>query len=254
MKTGRAALFLLLAVLLAVPFAVLGQVRIERDAQGHITITNKGSKEAREGVSSNSRPSPAVPTRERLEIQGKLRRACRQKGLDYQLVSALVEAESGYRPNVLSKKGAIGLMQLMPDTAKRFGCRDPWNLDQNIIGGTAYLAYLQKVFNHNTPLVLAAYNAGENAVQKYLNHIPPYAETVRYVFRILDDYGRPSVFREAKALLTHPGDFEKYYVETKGVRPTYHVYYMYVDAKGVRHIYDYPPSGVVTQKIIYKEE
>ena len=250
MKAWPAALVLLLAL----PIAIPGQVRIERDAQGHILITNKGANEARETSRNSGASLPAVPTRERLEIQGKLRRACRRNGLDFHLVSALVEAESGYRPNVLSKKGAIGLMQLMPDTAKRFGCADPWNLDQNITGGTAYLAYLQKVFNHNTPLVLAAYNAGENAVQKYDNRIPPYAETVRYVFRILDDYGRPSVFREAKALLTHPGDFEKYYVETRGVRPTYHIYYMYVDAKGVRHIYDYPPSGVVTQKIIYKEE
>ncbi len=243
-----------LALLLVLPMASPAQVRIERDAQGHILITNKGSKEARDASRGGENSLPAVPTRERLRIEGKLRKACRRSGLDFHLVSALVEAESGYRPNVLSKKGAVGLMQLMPGTAKRFGCADPWNLDQNIAGGTAYLAYLQKIFNHNTPLVLAAYNAGENAVQKYDNHIPPYAETVRYVFRILDDYGRPSIFREAKALLTHPGDFERYYVETRGVRPTYHIYYMYIDAKGVRHIYDYPPSGVVTQKIIYKEE
>ncbi|MEW5765489.1 MAG: lytic transglycosylase domain-containing protein [Acidobacteriota bacterium] len=253
----RAVLF---AAGLALGWALAGttaraQVRVERDAQGKIVITNKGSKAAERLAGSPSAPPlPALSAGLRKEIQAKLRKACAERGLDYDLVAALVEAESDFRPNVLSKKGAVGLMQLMPDTAKRFGCADPWDLDQNIQGGTAFLAFLHERFEGDIPLILAGYNAGEDAVRKYGNRIPPYAETVRYVFSILHNYGRPAVTERARGLLASPGDYDRFYTPRKGQKPVLRLFYMFVDEKGVRHIYDYPPSGVVSTPIVYKDE
>jgi soluble lytic murein transglycosylase-like protein len=241
--------------LVAATLAATAQIRVERDAGGKVVITNKGSKaSARLEGSPSAPPLPALSPRLREEIRRKLQEACREKSLDYALVAALVEAESDFRPNVLSKKGAVGLMQLMPDTAKRFGCKDPWDFEDNIRGGTAFLAYLHDLFEGEIPLVLAGYNAGEEAVRKYGNRIPPYAETVRYVFRILEDYGRPQITARARALLASPADYDRFYVPSRNVKPVYRLLYMHLDAKGVRHITDYPPSGVESTPIVFKDE
>ena len=110
--------------------------------------------------------------------------------LDPKLVHAVIQTESAYDASAISSAGAIGLMQLMPDTAKRFGVNDPTNPDQNIEGGTRYLKYLMDLFETNLQLVVAAYNAGENAVMKYNNSIPPYPETQNYVKQVLALYNR----------------------------------------------------------------
>jgi soluble lytic murein transglycosylase-like protein len=94
-----------------------------------------------------------------------------------------MHAESAFKKNAVSKKGAIGLMQLMPATAERFGVRDAFNPEQNINGGTRYLSYLLKMFNNDIVLASAAYNAGENAVKKY-NGVPPFPETQNYVSKV----------------------------------------------------------------------
>ncbi len=144
------------------------------------------------------------------DIKKKIQNACLRKGLDYNLVCALIDAESGFRHNVVSKKGAVGLMQLIPDTAKRFGAKNVWDLDENIEAGTSFLSFLFGFFDNNIPLVLAGYNAGENAVLKYGNKIPPYSETVRYVFRILDKYGKSEITEKAKSLLASPSDYNRF--------------------------------------------
>lgn len=249
--TVLAGLFLLLAV----QIVENAQIRIERDAQGNILATNKGSKKARKSVGAKtSKRVPSVPRALRREIETKLRAACGKHSLDYELVAALVRVESGFRPNVLSRRGAIGLMQLMPKTARYFGCRDPWNLDQNISAGTAFLAYLMKRYNNSVPLVLAAYNAGEDAVGKYGGKIPPYGETVRYVFSILDGMGRKDLVEQAKKLLASPDDYRRLYLAAKGRKVVLRTYYMYIDKEGCRHIYDYPPGDVDTVPIVYKDE
>ena len=231
------------------------QLRVERDRNGRIVITNKGSKAAsRLAGKESAAPIPKVSPALRSSIEAGLKRACREKGLDYDLVAALVQAESNFQPNTLSKKGAVGLMQLMPATAERFGVKDPWDWEENIKGGTSFLAYLQSLFPGDIPLVLAAYNAGEDAVRKYSNKIPPYAETVRYVFNILQDYGRPALIQKAKALLASPDDYDRFYVAARKIKPVLRVFYMFVDGKGVRHIYDYPPSGVSATPIVFKDE
>lgn len=247
----RAATLLLLT--LAVP--AFGQVRTERDSSGQIVITNKGSKAAAKlSAPASAGTVPKVTSGQRQAIQKELKSACASKGLDYNLVAALVDAESSFQTNIISKKGAIGLMQLLPATGKRFGCNDPWDMEDNIRGGTNFLAYLQDLFGGDIPLMLAAYNAGEDAVRKYSNKIPPYAETVRYVFDILSDYGRPSLIAEAKTKLASPSDYDRFYVPHRGEKPVMRTYYMYFSEQGVRTIVDYPPSGVKFIPIVYKDD
>ncbi len=104
------------------------------------------------------------------------------------LVHAVVTAESAYDPHALSSAGALGLMQLMPATAKRFGVSDRKNPRANVYAGTRYLKQLLGMFDNDVRLALAAYNAGENAVIKYDNQIPPYPETQNYVRKVLKYY------------------------------------------------------------------
>ncbi len=108
-------------------------------------------------------------------------------GVDYRLVKAVIRAESGFNPHAISPKGAIGLMQLMPDTAYEMGIYNPGHPLHNLIGGVRYLKQMLKEFNGNLILALAAYNAGPNAVKKY-GGVPPYRETREYIRRVLRYY------------------------------------------------------------------
>lgn len=110
-------------------------------------------------------------------------KAADQHQLDPALIRAVIHAESSFRPQVVSKKGAVGLMQLMPQTASYLGVADPSHPEQNIIAGSRYLASLLKQHNSDLQLALAAYNAGPSNVKKY-NGIPPFAETQAYVERV----------------------------------------------------------------------
>jgi TPR repeat protein len=109
--------------------------------------------------------------------------------LSPRLVLAFIKVESNYDAAALSPKNAKGLMQLIPDTAARFGVFRPYDAEQNIRGGMAYLRWLMAYFQGNVPLVAAAYNAGEGAVNRYRG-VPPYAETRAYVLRIIGGFGR----------------------------------------------------------------
>ena len=108
-------------------------------------------------------------------------------GLDPALVIEVVRAESGFNPRARPPKGALGLMQLIPGTAKRFGVRDPFEPTQNLKGGMAYLSWLLQHFDGDLTLTLAGYNAGEGAVERH-GGVPPYRETQDYVKRILSRY------------------------------------------------------------------
>ena len=119
----------------------------------------------------------------------------RAHGLDPRLVHAVIRAESGYNSNAVSSKGAVGLMQLIPATAQRYGVQNSYDPGQNIQGGTRYLRDLLKLFNGNLELAIAGYNAGENAVIRAGNRIPPYPETMAYVPKVLSFYRSPDVSR-----------------------------------------------------------
>lgn len=110
--------------------------------------------------------------------------AARRHGLNQALIDAVITAESGYNPDALSTAGALGLMQLMPDTARAFGVADPTDPAQNIEGATRYLRQLMDRYL-NLELALAAYNAGETAVARFDNRIPPYPETRHYVRKVM---------------------------------------------------------------------
>lgn len=109
-------------------------------------------------------------------------------GLESALLHAVISVESRYRPKAVSNKGAAGLMQLMPVISKRYGVADPLDPVQNLHGGAKLLRHLLTKYNNDRSLALAAYNAGEGAVAKYGNRIPPYRETTDYVPRVLGFY------------------------------------------------------------------
>lgn len=117
-----------------------------------------------------------------------IQQAAQTYQLDADLVHAVIATESGYNARARSPKGAMGLMQLMPETARRYGVKRPYDPIQNIRGGTHYLRDLLHRYDNNLELALAAYNAGEGAVDRYGNTIPPYRETQDYVPRVIDYY------------------------------------------------------------------
>lgn len=120
----------------------------------------------------------------------------RANGLDSALLHAVIAVESHYNPKAVSKKGAMGMMQLMPETAKRYGVANTFDPVQNIQGGAKYLRDLLGMFNSDLNLALAAYNAGENTVAKYGNRIPPIRETMNYVPRVLGFYRKYQAVRD----------------------------------------------------------
>jgi len=125
-----------------------------------------------DGVSEDSRYEPLIQ-------EHATRRALRPE-----LVRAVIQVESGFNARALSPKGAMGLMQLMPATARSLGVNNPWDPAQNIRGGTDYLRQLLDEYDGNEELALAAYNAGSGAVAKYGRQIPPYRETRDYVRKV----------------------------------------------------------------------
>jgi transglycosylase-like protein with SLT domain len=124
----------------------------------------------------------------------------KKHGVDAALVSAVIRAESNYEPRALSRKGARGLMQLMPATAKRLAVGKPFDPASNVAGGVRYLKELAERFKHRPELVLAAYNAGEHAVEAY-GGVPPYRETIGYVKKILS-WWTPAVAATVPAAIT----------------------------------------------------
>lgn len=150
------------------------------------------------------------------QAQPLLRDASRSQGVDYELLKALIVAESGFDPRAVSPKGAIGLMQVMPATAERWGVRGDAKLSiekkladpqLNVRTGTRYLRHLMGLFPDRLDLALAAYNAGEGAVQRAGNRIPPYRETQNYVKTVMHLYAMlkpPASARAAPTAVAAP--------------------------------------------------
>ncbi|HEX6532720.1 MAG TPA: lytic transglycosylase domain-containing protein [Nitrospira sp.] len=121
------------------------------------------------------------------ELERAVTRAARQHRLHPALLFAVMKAESSFNPIVVSKAGAVGLMQLVPETAMRHGVQNLYDTNENVAGGARHLRYLLDRFHGNTRLALAAYNAGEGKVDRY-KQIPPYKETRHYVQKVLSYY------------------------------------------------------------------
>jgi soluble lytic murein transglycosylase len=175
------------------------EVRLERQADGSLLMVNDAQ--------AVPRWAP-VDTRARSEIDNLIEAQARAQSLDPALVRAVVTVESSYDPAARSRKGAIGLMQLMPATARSLDVDDPYDAEQNLRGGTTYLRRMLDRFGGDLELALAAYNAGPEAVDRYKG-LPPYLETHGYVDRVLrllrGEEARPSagVYRPGRRTFLH---------------------------------------------------
>ena len=182
----------LLISLLTLPVTVNAQSKAKNSNPYQLTIAGQTDYML---ISSQSRLrtktliNPTVPAQLSVKPYAReIEAAARASELDPVLVHALIHVESRHQSSALSNKGAVGLMQVLPETALRFGIQDPENPGQNLLAGTRYLRSLLDMFDQRVELALAAYNAGEGAVLKYGNEIPPYAETQHYVPAVLDKY------------------------------------------------------------------
>ena len=135
------------------------------------------------------RPPKAKRTPSSSRYDAQIRQAQLKHGVDFSLIKAVIKVESGFNPNAVSRKGAKGLMQIMPANFKSLDVTNPFDPSQNIMGGTLYLKRLISRYDNKLPLVLAAYNAGPDAVDRY-KQIPPYKETVNYVQKVMKAYSQ----------------------------------------------------------------
>jgi soluble lytic murein transglycosylase-like protein len=160
-----------------------------------------------------------------------IQEACNRHGVDAELVKALIQVESNFNHLAVSPKGAMGLMQLMPGTASRYGVKKAFDPEQNVDGGVHYLKDLLELFK-DKQLALAAYNAGEGTVQR-VNGIPNYVETQNYVRKVLALYNG-----------------EASYIPVTQ-KPRMVTYYKYIDTKGVLHYASSPVSGMQAEKVSF---
>ena len=202
----------LLVLLLMAPFApASGQIYGGADSRGVVVLSNFSTAETPDVVIDSPPAAAAVlavvsalaalptvplamPPAPRLPLdpldpaalyRSMIEQIAREVSVSPQLLRAVIRVESAYQPNAVSRKGAIGLMQLMPATAQRFGVRNAFDPQQNVRGGALYLKWLLEYFHGDLRLALAAYNAGEAAVVKAGYRIPPIAETRDYVPKVL---------------------------------------------------------------------
>ncbi|MGE0863651.1 MAG: lytic transglycosylase domain-containing protein [Vicinamibacterales bacterium] len=184
----RSLLVLALSFAMASPAAA--QIYSWRDADGKLVVSDQPRSDrgtmstyAVSGASTILATRPLVATAKSAKYEASISEHSRRMGVSADLVRAVIQVESAFNPTAVSAKGAMGLMQLMPATAQELGVSDPFEPDQNIRGGVAYLKRLLVRYNHKVELALAAYNAGMGNVEKY-GDVPPFKETRNYVRKI----------------------------------------------------------------------
>ncbi len=179
----------LFALVLAWPLQVDAQIYAWRDASGNLVLSDRRLDEAAVTYTVPNAPQfratrPATQDGIRERFEPLVQEHASRQSLRPDLVRAVIQVESGFNPAARSPKGAMGLMQLMPATARDLGVQNAYDPGENIRGGTTYLRQLLDRFEGNEELALAAYNAGPNAVDRYGRRIPPYQETRDYVRKI----------------------------------------------------------------------
>jgi soluble lytic murein transglycosylase-like protein len=186
----------------ALPFAVSAQVYTGTEANGTLVLSNHSSEQAttlliasddamapgsaaiHKPMQTSARDNPATSAA-RQALRPWIREAALRHSVSESLLTAVIAVESGFDQQAVSHKGAKGLMQLMPDTARRFGAKDVFAVQDNLHAGAAYLRSLMLMFDHDQTLALAAYNAGEGAVLRAGRRVPEYRETQQYVAKVL---------------------------------------------------------------------
>ncbi len=196
---GRTVSRLFFIMLIALTAQARADVYVYTDAEEVTHYTNTPGHDhylrlsaLMEVEGSHNRAGAAVVKGNAAVYAPQIEQAADEVGIDAALVHAVITAESGYNPAALSRTGAQGLMQLMPETAKRYAVKDAFDPKQNILGGTRYLRDLLDLFDNNIELAVAAYNAGENAVIRHGRKIPPYRETQAYVPKVMRLYNKYS--------------------------------------------------------------
>jgi soluble lytic murein transglycosylase-like protein len=191
-------LLLILAVV-AAPGLARADVYSFTDANGVSHFSNVPSDSRYQLlISTSSEVAAGTPAKEHsidwlarsAQYDGVIKGAAKAATIQAALVRAVIVVESGFNPRAVSKKGAIGLMQLQPATAKRYGVKNIYDPGENVRAGAHYLSDLLARFDSNLELALAAYNAGEEAVERYGRHVPPYRETLAYVPSVMKVYQR----------------------------------------------------------------
>jgi soluble lytic murein transglycosylase-like protein len=193
---GRIAAVVLLVGFGGLPLAATVKVKTLADGTKVMFNERTGRRPARY-------PAPSF-TAPRADLDELIEEHARRQDLDPDLVRAVVQVESAYRPWAHSHKGAMGLMQLMPATVRQLSVRDPWDPSENLRGGTAYLRQLLNQFDGELALALAGYNAGPESVLRY-GGIPPFEETRNYVERILRIYRREPGYSLAASAVPRMG-------------------------------------------------
>ncbi|OGT73736.1 MAG: hypothetical protein A3I78_09410 [Gammaproteobacteria bacterium RIFCSPLOWO2_02_FULL_56_15] len=198
MRQNAGQIMLLLGLGLVLAFPAQADIYKYVDKHGRVILTDQPTNDKykrlvktwKGWVEQKSRIATEDFLRNRTRFAPTINRYADVHQLPHALLHAVITAESAYDPEAISRTGAIGLMQLMPGTARRYGVENRRNPEDNIAGGTRYLVDLLRMFNNNLQLALAAYNAGENAVKEYGNKIPPYKETQDYVRKVLEYYNQ----------------------------------------------------------------
>jgi soluble lytic murein transglycosylase-like protein len=191
-RLASAAAGLMVAACLAAPRPAQAQVYSWHDAKGTLVLSNRIDSSATRYERLETRATPIQPKpasvmtpRRAAEYDGFIDEQAATHGVRAGLVRGVIQAESNFNPRARSSKGAMGLMQLMSETAADLGVLDPFDALDNIRGGVAYLRQLLNRYHNNEALALAAYNAGPGAVDRHGSQVPPYRETQDYVKRIL---------------------------------------------------------------------
>jgi soluble lytic murein transglycosylase-like protein len=198
-----------------------GQPVRPKAASGGATATQK----AKTGASKTSGALPAGTSPARADYDAIIEKHASEYRMDPALIRSMIATESGFNQNAVSPKGAQGLMQLMPYTAYRLGVSDPFDPEENILGGIKYMRYLLDTFAESPDslkLSLAAYNAGENLVQR-LGRIPEIRETHDYVRNIIQQYGKSQMAAPSSPAPVIPALFD------------------FIDESGVRNVTNIPP-------------
>ena len=187
--------FLIAALLMASPVTARPQIYAYVDADGmrHYTDVPDNNRYRLLVLSSTDRTVSGDRYDSLLlakagQYDSIIEKAAMASSVEANLLRAVIVVESGFNPHAVSRRGAVGLMQLMPATATRFGVSNPYDPRENVHAGARYLKFLINRFGHDVSLALAAYNAGEEAVERNGRRIPPFTETMAYVPRVLKIY------------------------------------------------------------------